>query len=171
MIGVDVIPGLTEAEVERFWASLVKTETCWLYPSRSGRIGYAQHTIRGLASAGGGSVIQRSWSAHRIAWQIARGPIPGGAFVCHHCDVPNCARPEHLFLGTAKENSRDWIIKGGPDHNNPRPAFVLAYTRDQVDAIRMAAGWDADATAWATAELLRLAESRAAQRRAERGAR
>jgi hypothetical protein len=54
---------------------------------------------------------------HRIAWEETNGPIPGGMLVCHHCDVRLCCNPAHLFLGTAKDNTRDMIAKG-------RAAFV-----------------------------------------------
>lgn len=49
---------------------------------------------------------------HRLAWQLANGPIPIGMFVCHHCDNPPCCNPEHLFLGTALDNNRDRHEKG-----------------------------------------------------------
>jgi len=52
-----------------------------------------------------------------MAWQITYGPIPDGLFCLHHCDNPPCVRPDHLFLGTAADNTLDMMRKGrhGPD--------------------------------------------------------
>lgn len=50
--------------------------------------------------------------AHRVAWEMENGPIPGGMYVCHRCDNPACIRPEHLFLGTQLDNIRDMVAKG-----------------------------------------------------------
>lgn len=49
--------------------------------------------------------------AHREAWKIVNGEIPEGMFICHKCDNPRCCNPEHLFLGTAKDNNADMIKK------------------------------------------------------------
>jgi hypothetical protein len=46
-------------------------------------------------------------SAHRMAWILTYGEIPDGLLVCHHCDNSLCVRPEHLFLGTQKDNIHD----------------------------------------------------------------
>ena len=50
--------------------------------------------------------------AHRVSWIIAHGEIPVGMMVLHRCDNPSCANPEHLFLGTQKENMSDCSRKG-----------------------------------------------------------
>lgn len=49
---------------------------------------------------------------HRVAWEIAYGPVPDGKFVCHRCDVRCCINREHLFLGTNVDNMRDAASKG-----------------------------------------------------------
>lgn len=50
-------------------------------------------------------------TTHRAAWEVTYGPIPDGLFVCHRCDIRACCRPDHLFLGTAKENTQDMLSK------------------------------------------------------------
>lgn len=54
----------------------------------------------------------RQQYAHRVAWQIERGPIPGGMLVLHRCDVPACINVDHLFLGTDADNTADKVNKG-----------------------------------------------------------
>src|SRR5262245_52091786 len=86
---------------DRFWKYVNKTETCWLWTGAKHEFGY------GLINKGGaGGRILR---AHRVIWEWTNGPIPKGFFVCHHCDVPACVRPDHLFLGTNKDNVQDMI--------------------------------------------------------------
>lgn len=58
--------------------------------------------------------ITKERYAHRIAWIVARGPIPTGLCVLHHCDNGGlgCIEPRHLFLGTMADNTADMVRKG-----------------------------------------------------------
>ena len=64
-------------------------------------------------------------TAARVSWKLYRGKIPFGLDVLHRCDMPMCVNPDHLFVGTAKDNVEDMIRKGranrsrinGEDHH------------------------------------------------------
>jgi hypothetical protein len=70
-------------------------------------------------STGYGTIEQngRTLGAHRVSYELHKGPIPKGLQVCHKCDVRACVNPDHLFLGTASDNAQDMHRKGRA--NNP----------------------------------------------------
>lgn len=73
---------------------------CWIWNGSSDRDGYGM-----IQDCG------KTKMAHRIGWEIYNGPIPKGLLVCHHCDIPSCVNPNHLFLETNKDNSNDMVKK------------------------------------------------------------
>lgn len=87
----------------RFWQKVNKTDGCWEWTGGLQAMGY------GLMYASGSSNPQL---AHRVSWRLESGDIPAGMFVCHRCDNRRCVRPAHLFLGSAKDNTRDMMRKG-----------------------------------------------------------
>jgi len=97
----------TLTDEERFWRFVNKTESCWLWT--------------GAMVGGGYGVFWRTQPkrcmqvAHRFAWEVLRGPILNDLWVLHDCpggDNPACCRPDHMFLGTPKDNQQDALKKG-----------------------------------------------------------
>lgn len=90
---------------QRFWEKVNRTNNpseCWNWVASKLKHGYGKI-----------SVSRSVWKlSHRISWEIAFGEIPDGLFVCHKCDNPSCVNPNHLFVGTAKQNTQDMISKG-----------------------------------------------------------
>lgn len=88
--------------VDRIMAKVVHSGDCWLYTGSDNGKGY------GITS----DDRRRPRYVHRVMYEHAVGPIPPGVEVCHTCDVRNCVRPDHLFLGTHRQNIEDCVSKG-----------------------------------------------------------
>ncbi len=96
---------LDERLAARFWKKVLKTDDCWLWLGARDRRGYGYFSV-------GPAATRRTFCAHRIAVAL-NGRIPGDdQMVCHHCDNPQCVRPDHLFLGTHSDNMQDMHAKG-----------------------------------------------------------
>lgn len=94
--------------------TVVVSSGCWEFAGARNRDGYGVLAFKAL--------FGRSMRpAHRIAWELACGPIPDGLYVCHHCDNPPCVNPAHLFLGTAADNAHDRDAKGRTRPNPFKP--------------------------------------------------
>jgi hypothetical protein len=78
--------------------------------------------------------------AHRLAWSEKNGPIPEGMLVCHQCDIPACINPDHLFLGTKKDNSDDKVSKNRQSRTRGEKAGTAKLTAAEVLQIWAASG-------------------------------
>lgn len=123
----------TKSLQERFWVKVdvKESDECWEWTGGySNSNGYGTIAL-GVRSKGNGR-------AHRVAWELTRGPIPAGMCVCHHCDNPGCVNPKHLFLGTQQDNLQDCRQKdraasgSSAGEKNPKAKLSAA----QVHAIR-----------------------------------
>jgi hypothetical protein len=97
----DNLFALDHGDPLRFWVNVRKGAGCWEWTGVLDAGGYGQISIH-----------DHSRRTHRVSWELNRGPIPGGLWVLHHCDNRKCVRPDHLYLGNAKDNARDMVQRG-----------------------------------------------------------
>lgn len=106
------LPELSEGQRARILSYIHETHTCWIWCGTRLKDGYGQVCLG-----------RERYQAHRLAYYIHYGIDPGQLMVCHHCDNPPCCRPDHLFLGTGKDNQRDCSMKhrrSGVKHGNSK---------------------------------------------------
>lgn len=109
----------------RFW-NLVATgdpQECWEWQG-------------GRFPSGYGRVMERKtpFLAHRFAYSSANGEIPDGLVVRHSCDNPPCCNPNHLLLGTHKDNMGDALERGRTARGERSGSAVL--TDGEVKELR-----------------------------------
>jgi hypothetical protein len=116
------------ARYDRFWDQVDQSGGLWarwpwLGPRRNG-YGMLWHG-------------NKRRGAHRIAFEMANGPVPAALDVLHTCDNPPCCNPAHLWTGTARDNLRDASAKGrlrggagAVGEASPRHKLTWAAVRD-----------------------------------------
>lgn len=90
----------------RLEAKQVKTgdSSCWGWSGGTDSKGYAVLSNR---RAG----FKSPEKAHRVSYELHKGEIPEGMVIRHICDNPICTNPNHLEVGTQKENMRDCSMR------------------------------------------------------------
>lgn len=74
---------------------------CWEWTGSCLAGGYGQIGIQG-----------KNRKVSRVAYETWVGAIPDGLWILHHCDNRLCFNPDHLFLGTHRDNMDDAVRKG-----------------------------------------------------------
>lgn len=97
--------------VERFWAKVEITDTCWLWQ------GVFRGPYGAIQVGGKGSRME---SAHRLAYEFLVGPIPDGLTIDHLCRNRSCVNPAHLEPVTSRENTlrgiSPWALNARKTH-------------------------------------------------------
>lgn len=127
----------------RFWAFVDRSGKCWLWRGSRAARGYGRFMVGSRRDG-----TRKSERAHRVAWELKRGPIPAGLCVLHRCDNPPCVRPAHLWLGTCRDNFADMRAKGrgrnGARVHRGERHSLAKLTRAEVEEIRR--GYEAGGT-------------------------
>lgn len=109
-------------KIEKFTIRIPESG-CWIWMSTIEKSGY------GRVCAG-----KKPFFAHRVSYEQKYGVIPNGMMALHHCDVRCCVNPDHIFIGTQKDNMTDKVRKNrqakGINHGNAK------LTEDQVREIK-----------------------------------
>ena len=116
------------SEKDRFLKRVSSSEGCWHWTGSLDQNGYGQfRNAKGIREL-----------VHRASWRLFTGTEAGKLCVLHKCDVPRCVNPEHLFLGTQRDNIKDMHSKGrakqGHLHGSKSPNAKL--TEELVKMIR-----------------------------------
>lgn len=124
---------LTPSDRQRFWAKVDKQDGgCWPWTAC---------TVQGYGRIKIGGRRGEQLDAHRLSYEMARGPIPSALVVMHSCDNRLCVNPAHLSLGTVGDNNRDRDQKGRCSTKQGQENLAAKLTEDQVREIRrLAAG-------------------------------
>jgi len=116
---------MTEKYKENFFNKVCKTEGCWYWIAFVNQDGYGSFWMD-----------KKAIKAHRASYLLFKGSIPEKMCVCHFCDEPSCVNPEHLWLGTHKENMADMVKKkripfGEQRPNNKIPIYLRKEIAEQ----------------------------------------
>lgn len=115
---------------ERFWENVEKTQTCWLWKGNKHPRGYGKIWDK-----------DKCLMTHRLSLVIHGKQLSPWCVVMHTCDNPSCVNPDHLQIGSHRDNQIDKVIKGRQAKGSSQGHSIL--TDIEVKAMRqlMKDGW------------------------------
>jgi hypothetical protein len=121
---------------ERFWENVEKTDYCWNWKgSIDSNRKYGRMWVDGKQKA-----------AHRLSLEIHGKKVSKRSVIMHLCDNPNCVNPDHLQIGTHKDNQQDKVIKGRQAKGEMQGHSILS-------AIEVKAMKDLHKLGWKTSDI------------------
>ncbi len=123
-----------KSAIDRFmdyidWSACAAGHTCWEWTGEKMRRGYGRLSFEG----------KRQLASHFSYEYFHKIKIPNGMCICHKCDNPGCVNPQHLFLGTQKDNIQDAVKKNRVDRTHKAKGEMAGnskLTNIQVISIR-----------------------------------
>lgn len=117
-------PLVMKTTYERFIEKIKIVDECWEWISSSdGRYGFFKFE-------------NLNYRSHRMSWMLHFGEIPQGMLICHKCDNMICVNPDHLFLGTQKDNVRDCIKKSRMNRPTGEKNNLSRFKESDIHEIR-----------------------------------
>jgi hypothetical protein len=114
----------------RFWEKVDKDGPggCWLWTRGKDSWGYGNIALERTVIGEEGAPTK----AHRASWVMANDEALSDFCVLHHCDVPSCVNPDHLWLGTDADNMADRDQKGRGNQPRGKHHGRTVLTEEQV---------------------------------------
>lgn len=125
------IKDFTEKDIARFWSKVnIKSENeCWEWQKFTTPLGYGMFGLN-----------KKDWQpryfSHRVSYLLKDSSFDQSLFVCHKCDNPKCVNPNHLFLGTAKDNNLDKVSKNRQAKGRSSDNELIKINQEIADEIR-----------------------------------
>jgi predicted XRE-type DNA-binding protein len=107
-----------EGLIQRFHEKYRKNKDsgCWEWTASLAGKGYGQLKLTGQ---------RKQVYAHRVSFEIFKGEVPKDKYILHKCDNPKCVNPDHLSIGSQKDNMQDMKNKGRSTYGERNSKSIL----------------------------------------------